>query len=183
MTTNPPPTDADSTGESRPTPTQRQSDGPSGDPKEAYRRFARHAAFVLLALALLGFLPTRRLAGDAGLAAMAWAFFADLAASIAGTLPIWWTRHLHPSKNIGAQLGAMGLRLAVVLVLGLAIALGGLVPIPAFLVWLAIGHAGLLIADTLFARAITAYAMQHPIDPNSPARSRPAHSSPDRGSR
>ena len=106
---------------------------------------------------------------------MATALLAGLAASTAGTLPIWWSRNQHPSRSIGNQLGAMGLRLLVVLVLGLAVALSGLVHIAAFLIWLAIGHSGLLFADTVFARAINAHAMQHPI-PNAKAPTSSARS-------
>lgn len=100
---------------------------------------------------------------------MALALLADLVASAAGTLPIWWSRHQHPSRSIPHQLGAMALRLLVVLLLGVAFALSGLVHVPAFLIWLAIGHSGLLIADTIFARSVTAYAMQHPIQTSTPS--------------
>lgn len=123
----------------------------------------------MVALAVLGFLPTRNLAGDPGLVAMAAALLAGLAASIAGTLPIWWSRHQHPSRSIPNQLGAMALRLLVVVLLGIAFALSGLVHVPTFLIWLAIGHSGLLIADTVFAHSITAYAMQHPIPTSTPS--------------
>lgn len=179
MTTKPPQTDEPNRGTSPAGETATAAPEASADrdaaggidPRTFYRRFAVHALVTVLALAALGFLPTRRLAGDAGLIGMVAALVADLAASTAGTLPIWWSRHRHPSQTVGAQLGAMGLRLAVVLALGLAIALSGLVPIPAFLVWLAIGHTGLLVADTIFARSLTAYAMQHTQLPNpSPAR-------------
>lgn len=160
MTTNPQPTE-DQTALPQATGETDTSATDGHDPIEVYRRFAVHALVIVFALAVLGFLPTRRLAGDAGLLGMAAALIADLAASAAGTLPIWWSRHRHPSHSVGAQLGAMGLRLAVVLVLGIAVALSGLVPIPAFLIWLAIGHSGLLVADTLFARSVTSYAMQN----------------------
>ena len=119
--------------------------------------------------AVVGFLPTRNLAGNIGLVSMALALLADIAASTAGTLPIWWSRHQHPSRSIPHQLGAMALRLAVVLLLGIAFVLSGLVHVPSFLIWLAIGHSGLLIADTIFARTITSYAMQHPIPTSTPS--------------
>jgi hypothetical protein len=139
------------------------------DPKQTYRLFGRNAAITVLGLAALGFLPTRRIAGDPGLVAMLAALVTTLAASAAGTLPIWKSRCRHPTYSVPAQLGAMALRLVVVIGLGIAVALTGLVPLPAFLIWLGISHSGLLISDTIFARSITAYAMHHSKAPSSAA--------------
>jgi phosphoglycerol transferase MdoB-like AlkP superfamily enzyme len=86
--------------------------------------------------------------------AMMAAVLVCLTASVAGTLPLWRARHLPPAHTVSAQLAAMALRLGVVAVLAVAIATAGLVPLPAFLLWLAIAHAGLLFADTAFARSI-----------------------------
>jgi hypothetical protein len=153
VTQNPKPT-----GETRPTT---PTDDTPPDPQQTYLRFGRNAAITVLGLAVLGFLPTRRVAGDPGLLAMLAALVATLAASAAGTLPIWTSRFKHPTYSVPAQLGAMALRLVVVIGLGIAFALTGLVPLPAFLIWLGISHSGLLISDTIFARSITAYAMHH----------------------
>lgn len=171
MTTNPHPTEesvptVQPKGETEHTPT----DDTTQDPRLAYRRFARHATFTLAALAVLGFLPTRRLAGDPGLVAMGAAFASALAASIAGTLPVWRSRFQHPSHSVPVALGAMAIRLLVVLVLGVAIALTGLVPLAAYLIWLAVSHSSLLIADTAFAKSITAYAMKFSTQQSQPSQ-------------
>ena len=68
------------------------------------------------------------------------------------------TRGRAPVERVSAVLGSIALRLAVVMVLLVAVALiggilgSGLDREPLF-IWTALSHCGLLVADTLFARA------------------------------
>ena len=70
-----------------------------------------------------------------------------------GTVPFVLTRGRPAIDKVPAALGAMALRLAVVLILAVAVVLTGLVAKKALLIWVAVSHFGLLIADTLFASA------------------------------
>lgn len=135
--------------------------------RDAYRRFFVLAVVIALGLTALGFLPTRALAGDAALIAMGAAIIVAMAASGAGTLPVYFARSQPPENTVGAQLGAMGLRLLLVLAIGASVALSGLVAVKPFLLWLVIAHAALLVADTLFARTMVL---------ESARRHEPAHS-------
>lgn len=122
--------------------------------RQAYRRFFVLASSISVALVALGFLPTQALAGDGGIASMIAAVAVAVAASGAGTLPIYFAREQPPQHTVGAQMGSMALRLALVLAIGAAVALSGLVAVKPFLLWLVIAHAALLVADTLFARTM-----------------------------
>ncbi|MEM6793096.1 MAG: hypothetical protein AAF725_03900 [Acidobacteriota bacterium] len=123
-------------------------------PEEAYKRFFLTALATASCLALVGYLPTRELAGEAAVSSMLAAICAAFAGSAAGTLPVFMARHLTPLEAMPAQLGAMLVRLVVTLFLGLALALSGLVMVKPFMVWLVLGHTGFLVADVLFARAM-----------------------------
>ncbi|MEM1177233.1 MAG: hypothetical protein AAGM22_02715 [Acidobacteriota bacterium] len=135
--------------------------------RDAYLRFFLLAGATALGLTALGFLPTRALAGDSALVAMGVAIVVAMAASGAGTLPVYFARLQPPQNTVGAQLGAMALRLMLVLALGASVALSGLVAVKPFLLWLVIAHAALLVADTLFARTMVLESVR---------RHEPAHS-------
>ena len=122
--------------------------------RQAYRRFFLQAGLTACALVVLGFLPTRSLAGGEAIGSMVAAIVVALAASGAGTLPIYFAREQPPQNTVGAQMGSMALRLALVLAIGASVALSGLVMVKPFLLWLVAAHAALLVADTLFARAM-----------------------------
>ncbi|MEM8997853.1 MAG: hypothetical protein AAGF23_23940 [Acidobacteriota bacterium] len=142
-------------------------DPPAAASRGAYRQFFLLAGLTGLALTALGFLPTRALAGDSALVAMGAAIAVAMAASGAGTVPVYFARLQPPQNTVGAQLGAMALRLMLVLALGASVALSGLVAVKPFLLWLVIAHAALLVADTLFARTMVLESVR---------RHEPAHS-------
>lgn len=123
-------------------------------PKPSYTNFVLAALGTTAILAVVGWLPTRRLAGENGSTAMILALVVALAASGIGTLPIWAARHGKPQDSVPAQLGAMALRLVSVLVLGAAVALVAQPALQPFFLWLVLAHAALLIPDTFFARRI-----------------------------
>lgn len=76
----------------------------------------------------------------------------SLAGSLAGTLPFVWFRSHAPTELVPKILGGIALRLSVVISLALAAALSGLFAHAPLLIWVAISHAGLLAADTFYAR-------------------------------
>jgi len=117
----------------------------------AFWKFLAQAVGILALLAALGYLPTRRFGGDPALVAMAAACGICLTASVLGAVPIVLARGWEAARRLTAVLGAMALRLALVLLLGAAAALSGLIETPPLLIWLAVAHAGLLVADTRFA--------------------------------
>ena len=117
-----------------------------------FQRFALLAAGIVAALWVLGYLPTRRY-GEAAVVAMFVAGLLSLVASLVGTLPFVLMRGRPAVDKVSAALGAIALRLAVVLTLAMAVILSGLVAKKALLIWVVVSHFGLLIADTIFALA------------------------------
>lgn len=117
----------------------------------------RFGSFLLLSLGaasvlvLVGFLPTRKLAGESGLMAMAAGCGVSLLASWLGALPV-----VIGSKSDGqafgsAVVGSMAIRFFVVLLGTLVLALGTELARAPFLVWVGISYVVLLVVDTLFA--------------------------------
>lgn len=115
-------------------------------------RFAAFATGIVLALWVIGYLPTRRF-GDEAVTAMLIAGPLALIASLVGTVPFVLSRGRKAIDKVPAALGAIALRLAVVLILAVAALMSGLVAKKAFLIWVALSHFGLLIADTIFGMA------------------------------
>lgn len=119
----------------------------------ATRRFG---SFLLLSLgvavglSLAGFLPTRKLAGAAGLTAMAAGCGVSLLASWLGALPIVMASRNDPKALGSAVMGAMAIRFFVVLLGTLVLALGTEVARAPFLVWVGISYGVLLVVDTRF---------------------------------
>jgi hypothetical protein len=128
------------------------------------RRYARLLALLAgtaLLLAALGYLPTARLAGPAGPAAMAAGIAASLVAVALGALPL-----LAPwqgGQGASALLLAMVLRFAVAAVLALVLALSGLLPRTPVLLWIALSYLVMLAADAAYtARQAAAPAAGNP---------------------
>lgn len=120
-----------------------------------HARFTIVLVGVAALLALIGRLPTSRLGGSEGVNAMWMALALDAVASSIAGLPVTFAR-VHPRKEqlIAVSLGSMALRMALVVLLALAVVLAGEVHEKAFLLWVAIGYLVLLPVDTL-------YALQH----------------------
>lgn len=121
-------------------------------PKGHFGRYLALVAGILGILWLAGYLPTMRLAGHDGVLAMIIGSFLSVLGSLAGTMPFLWFRGQPPVQAVSTIMGAIAIRLAVVIFLALAGALSGLLPNAPFLIWVAISHAGLLIADIYYAR-------------------------------
>ncbi|MEM8930287.1 MAG: hypothetical protein AAGE94_03895 [Acidobacteriota bacterium] len=123
-------------------------------PRRLLDRFVVTALGTASLLAAIGWVPTRRLAGEDGPTAMILALVVALASSGLGTLPVWAVRNKQPRDTVPAQLGAMALRLVALLILAAAVALLARPALQPFLLWLVLAHAALLVADTFFARGI-----------------------------
>lgn len=119
-----------------------------------YLGFLATAAAILLALALVGFEPTRRLAGQLALPAMTIGCLISLLAALVGTLPVFLARGKKAADTVPALLVSMVARLLTALML---LVIAGTNPkleplMNTLVVWLLISHAALLVAEIRFAR-------------------------------
>lgn len=118
-------------------------------PVAQYLRFVATALGATLLLALLGYWPTVELAGRGALGALAAGCGVSFLASAVGGLPLFFRRQ--GAMPISTAFASMGLRLLVVVALGLAAALSARFPPRPLLLWLAIAYVALLAVDTVYA--------------------------------
>lgn len=114
------------------------------------------AVVVAAVLLVLGWAPTRRLAGDEALPAMFVGCAISVVGSLAGTVPVVMARNRPHTEAWSAALAAMGTRLAIVIVLGAATALAGIWPAKPLLLWVVVSHAGFLVPDTVLSIKVLA---------------------------
>lgn len=122
----------------------------------SYLRFLAWATGAIVAAALLGYLPTMRLAGEGALPSLIAGCAVALLASAIGAVPVARARNRPGAAGLEGPkvaLSAMGLRLAAVVALGSAAGLSGRFETMPLVIWIAIGHAVLLIVDTRYALA------------------------------
>ena len=119
-----------------------------------YGRFLKLAAAVLIGLLALGYLPTVRSAGADGVSAMVAGGAVSLAASVAGTLPLLLSHGRTPADVMPAVMGSIALRLTLVILLTATVVWSGTFATRPLLIWVAISHVCLLVADTLYARGV-----------------------------
>lgn len=120
-------------------------------PARRYARFLVLAAVVVGALLGVGFLPTRRLAGSDALPAMvAGALISLTGAALAGWALVA-VRATTPTMRMQLAMRAMVVRLVVVLALGVAMALSGLVARTPLLFWIAASYVALLPLEVKLA--------------------------------
>lgn len=116
-----------------------------------YLRFLGLAASIVVVLMAVGLVPTRRLAGDAGVPAMTLGCgISFVSAALAG----WLLTAVHaatPETRMQRAFLAMLVRLAVVVVLGVASALSGAVDRMPLLFWLAATYVALLPLEVKLA--------------------------------
>ena len=122
-------------------------------PGVRYARFLILALLVVLGLAAVGFVPTRRLAGEEAPAAMmAGCLISLVAAAVAAWLLVVMGVNT-PTARIQRAFLAMVVRLAVVVVLGIAVVLGGELARMPLLFWLATTYVVLLPLEVRLAIA------------------------------
>lgn len=113
--------------------------------------------FITISLAaggltgLLGYLPTKQLAGVHSLGDMWVGIAISVIASLVGALPVAAADPEDKVKFPLAVLMSTALRFLVVLTLALSLALSGLLDHRVMLVWVAISYLVLLLIDTIYA--------------------------------
>jgi hypothetical protein len=116
-----------------------------------YARFLTVAVAIVAGLCAMGWLPTRRLAGADAVAAMvAGCAISLIAAALAGWLLIVVGGET-PEARMQRGFLAMVVRLAVVVVLGIAAALSGELARQPLLLWIAIAYVALLPLEVKLA--------------------------------
>jgi hypothetical protein len=120
-------------------------------PAAGYLRFLVWATVATLAVALLGYLPTRWWGGEGAVPAMVAGCVVGLLASLAGGVPVALGRRAGPQAAHQMMMLAMAVRFAAALALGLAAALSGAFAVRPLLVWIAILYVALLVVDTWYA--------------------------------
>ena len=114
-----------------------------------YLKFVGLLVGVTILLLLVGFLPTRSIAGEGAWTSMLAGCLVSLLASAIGAIPLAFSAGAGPAV-LQLALMSMGLRLVLVVVGGfIMVTLPGL-SIPVGLVWLAISYVVLLVPDTRF---------------------------------
>jgi hypothetical protein len=116
-----------------------------------YARFLALAAGIVIVLCAIGFVPTRRLSGDAGVIAMAVGCGISLvSAALAGGLLVMVGGDT-PDARMRRAFLAMVVRLAVVVAFGLAAALSGAVARQPLLFWIGTAYVALLPLEVRLA--------------------------------
>jgi hypothetical protein len=120
-------------------------------PAAEYLRFLAWAAAIGIALVLLGYPATRRLGGEDAIPAMIAGCAIGIIASAIGALPVFFARRSSSREPLQGMLLSMALRLAAVVVLGLAVGLSGWFEIRPLLIWIALGYVATLPLDVRYA--------------------------------
>jgi hypothetical protein len=124
-----------------------------------YLRFLAWVVAVTVGLALVGWIPTRRLGGDGAVSAMLAGCGVSVVASALGGVSIALARGAVPAApalpaaRMQALLKAMAVRFGAVAVLALAATLSGLFDRAPLLIWVAVSYAAQLVVDTRYALA------------------------------
>jgi len=114
-------------------------------------RFLLWAVAVGVALAVLGYAPTRRLGGEGALPAMAAGIVIGIAASAVGAVPVALARRPgSQTAPLQGMLVSLAARLAAVVVLGLAVGLAGWFETRPLLLWIGLGYVAQLPLDVRY---------------------------------
>ncbi|HEX3555034.1 MAG TPA: hypothetical protein VIA62_17550 [Thermoanaerobaculia bacterium] len=116
-----------------------------------YLRFLGWVVGVGVALALLGYAPTRRLGGEGALPAMVAGCVIGVVASAVGALTVLSARRSGAALPLQGMLAALALRFVTALVLGLVAGLSGWFETRPLLIWIALGYVAQLALDTRYA--------------------------------
>ena len=118
-----------------------------------YVRLVAISAACCAILAAVGYLPTVRLAGAAGLEAMLFGLLVSLATSALGAIPVCLAMGQGRANAANAILAGMAVRFLTILILVASFAFSGLVDRTVFVVWVAVSYLALLLVDTLISVA------------------------------
>jgi hypothetical protein len=120
-------------------------------PAARYMKFVGWTLLVVALLFAIGLVPTRRLSGEAGLPAMAAGILAGWLSAVAAGWPLVAGTGPTPMARLHTALLAMGVRVAVVIALGVAAALAGGFATAPLLFWLAVSYVALLPLEVKLA--------------------------------
>ena len=109
---------------------------------------------VAILLVLLGFWPTRRMAGTPGVQAMLFAVGITMLGSLVGAVPVLFAR-LSGRSQPQVALASMLVRLFIVVIFATVTVLSLELPMTPFLLWLAIAYMALLAVDTGYAMRLS----------------------------
>lgn len=123
----------------------------SRSPAAEYLRFLVWAVAIGVAAALLGYVPTRHLGGEGAIPALIAGCAIGVIASAVGALPILLARRSGAAPSPVQGLLSMAIRLAVLVVLGVSVALSGAFPARPLIVWIGLGYAAQLALDVRYA--------------------------------
>lgn len=114
-------------------------------------KFVAASTGLVLALAAIGFVPTRRIAGPEGLPAMLAGCGASLLGAWCGVVPLALAGGSDPRRRFEAVAIGTMVRFAVTLSGALGLALLTTLPRGPLLIWVAVSYVGLLSLETLVA--------------------------------
>jgi hypothetical protein len=120
-------------------------------PIRRYVKFVGVESLVVVGLLAVGFLPTRRLGGEAALPAMVVGGVISLVAAALAGWPLVIIRPASPVARMQLAMLAMIIRLGVVVALALAAALSGVLQRTPLLFWLAASYVALLPLEVKLA--------------------------------
>lgn len=116
-------------------------------PAAAFLRLALLSIAAMLSVAAIGYLPTKALAGGAGLVSMCLGLGIALVGTLAGLVPPLLTAGLAPPHRQSGILGGMAVRFLLTIALLTAALLSGLWAQLPLAIWAAIGYIVLLCVD------------------------------------
>ena len=120
-------------------------------PAAEYLQFLLWAVAVGVALAVLGYAPTRRLGGASALPAMVAGIVIGIVASAVGAVPVALARRPgSQTAPLQGMLVSLAARFAAVVVLGLAVGLSGWFETRPLLLWIGLGYVAQLPLDVRY---------------------------------
>jgi hypothetical protein len=122
------------------------------------RRYARFLVLLVVCaagLVLVGWIPTRKLGGDAAVRALVIACLVSVTGSVVGSLPLvlgQWLGGSARATPVGVM-ASLAVRFTWVVVWAAAVALAGWAEPRLFLIWVGISYLVLLVPDVKYALA------------------------------
>lgn len=128
--------------------------GLDDDRRRPYLHFLTLTLGIVVALVVVGLLPTRHVAGEGAWVAMLAGCGISMLGALVGTVPVMLARGLAAAETVPAVMLSIGLRLAVVILLAFAAVRSGWFEPAPLLVWLVLSHAFLQVADIRLAKQV-----------------------------
>ena len=135
---------------------------PTGRPITEYMKIAVAALVGSVLLALVGWIPTSRIAGDAAVEGMIAGIGISLVASLVAAAPIAFTRKQAPGGRLNIMLGATALRMFVTMGLFVVVVFAAWFPRNPTALWTGLSYLCLLAIETcVFVRLVRGRATEN----------------------